>query len=500
MEKQSVIIIDKNMNNYSSSNFDQDKDFKQSLEQYEEMKAGNTTGYFDSDQLADFAEHYASSQKYDEAFEVIDYALSIHPSSTEVLVIKAHIFIEQKKIEEAKKIANSIAENYSRDVKLLKAELLILDQKVDEADTLLVEIANEDENNCDNILDAAYLFLDYDLPNKALPLFERALSLSPENNEIRLNLVDCYIQCEQTEKAIALCNKLIDKDPYSTQYWYELGRLYYSINEFNKSLEAYEFALTIDDNHKSSILMTAHCYYKLENYLKACEYYKKYDDITPESKMNVFFIGLCYFNLKEYENSIEWLKQALTLSDNLAIEAVEIYDYISTSYDKMGDLENALHYIDLAINNEPELADSYVSKGKIYLSNAREEDAILWFNKAIELDKENPETYLEIGSVYFDSKRYEQALKYFLIVNETSPGFDNSYILTAYTYAALKNVEEFNNFFTKASKQNPNNIIDSLGFITAEEEELKRIINEITDAIEEDEDEDTPDTEDFNLN
>lgn len=486
------------MNNYSSSSFDQDNDFKQALEQYEEMKKGKRTGYFDSDQLADFAEHYASLQQYDEAFDVVSYALSIHPGSTEILVIKAHIFIELKRIDEAKVVANSIAENYERDVKLLNAELLIIENRLDESDKLLNEIINEEKDDYESILDVAFLYMDYEFPLKALPFFEKAIKISPNNNDVRINLADCYLQSGHLEKAVLFYNNLLDTDPYSTQYWFELGRVYYCADEFNKALEAYEFALTIDEQHKSSILMSAHCYFKLENYQKACDYYEKYDAIVPNSKMNIFFIGLSYFNLEKYDKAIEKLKVAVEMSEELAVEAIEIYDYIATSYDKLGFSEEALKYIDFAINKDPLIPDAYISKGKILLNKNEKEEANLWFNKAIDLDKKDPEILLEVGSVYFDSRNYEQALKYFLLVNQNTPGFKNIYILIAYTYAALKNIDEFNNYFSKASKQNPNNIIDSLSFITDEQEDLKRIINEITDAIEEKKDD--SDIEDYNFN
>ena len=258
------------MSNYSSSDFEQDKEFKQALAQYEEMKAGERTSYFDADQLADFAEYYASMQKYTEAFEVIDFALSIHPANTEVLVIKAHILIDLGKIEEAKETAFSIPESYSRDVKMLKAELLILDKKLEEADMLLQEIINQDENDEeDNWLDIAYLYTDSDLPEQALPWFEKAFKANSENNEIRFSLAECYGQCKQLDKGAVLYNELLDKDPYNIMYWFDLGRFYYTAEEYNKALEAYEFALAIEADHPGSILMTAHSYFKLENFEKS---------------------------------------------------------------------------------------------------------------------------------------------------------------------------------------------------------------------------------------
>jgi len=476
------------MSNYSSSDFEQDKEFKQALAQYEEMKAEKRTGYFDADQLADFAEYYASLQQYDEAFEVIDYALSIHPANTEVLVIKAHILIDLEKTEEAKEIALSIPESYDRDVKMLKAELLILENKLEEADALIQEMVSQDENNEeDNWLDIAYLYTDSDLPEKALPWFEKAFKADPENDEIRMNLAECYGQCKQIDKGAVLYNELLDKEPYNIKYWFDLGRFYYTAEEYNKALEAYEFALAINADHPGSILMTAHCYFKIENFEKSSEYYERYEKIDPTSGITVFFTGLCYFNLKNYEKCIQKLKDALNINKELAPETIDIYTYIALSYSELGQLDEAIHYIDLAINEDTTYADSYLTKGRIYLENEDRRQAAGCFGEAIKLNPEDPKTFSEMGSIYFENRIYDLALKCFETVEFYSPGYNNNYIFLAYTNAALGNIEDFSNYFILATKQNPDNILDSINYLPEEEADLKKLIIDLQKAIEEDE-------------
>jgi len=476
------------MSNYSSSNFEQDKEFKQALAQYEEMKAEERTGYFDADQLADFAEYYASLQQYGNAFEVIDYALSIHPANTEVLVIKAHIFIDLGKIKEAKDILASISESYDRDVKMLKAELLIMDKKIEEADALIQEMMSQDDNDEeDNLLDIAYLYTDSDLPEKALPWFEKAFKANPENEEIRMSLAECYGECKQMEKGADLYNQLLDKDPYSVKYWFDLGRFYYTAEEFNKALEAYEFALTIDTNHPGSILMTAHCYYKLENFEKSCEYYERYEKLDPKSGMTVFFIGLCYFNLKKYEKCIEKFIETLDINQGLSPDTIDINTYIALSYSELGLLDEAINYIDLAINEDDTCTDSYLNKGKIYLNFSDREKAAISFGEAIKINPEDPKTFSEMGAIYFENKIYDLALKCFETVESYSPGYDNNYISLAYASAALGELEDFNYYFIQATKQNPDNILDNLSYLPEEETELKQLIIDLRKAIEDDE-------------
>ncbi len=463
------------------SNFEENEEFKQAFAQYKEMKAGNKTCYFDADQLADFAEYYGTIEQYDKAFEVIDYALSIHPANTEVLVIKAHILIEQERIEEAKEIAYSIPENYVRDVKMLKAELLILEDNIDEAKILIQEVVSQEENNdIDNWLDIAYMYTDSDYHEEALPWYEKIFNSDPENYSFRFNLADCYAQCNQAEKGVALFNQLIDKDPYSVLSWFELGRFYYSIEEYNKSLEAYEFALTVDANHPGSILMTAHGYYKLENYEKSREYYERYDLLEPSMGMTIFFIGLCSYNLKEYEKAIITFNKALEIENGFTPPKSDIYSNISLCYNGLKQLDKAIEYSDLAIENDPSGIDPYLTKGRIYLINEEYDKAKKCFDEAIKLDPHDPTTFSEIGIIYFETKMYDLALKCFQKVELIYPEFENNYLLLTYTYGALNNIEEFNKYIIKAVEQNPNSILDNPPCkLSADEQNLKQLIIEI---------------------
>lgn len=468
------------------SDFEQDEEFKQAIAQYEEMKAGNKTCYFDADQLADFAEYYGTIEQYDKAFEVIDYALSIHPENTEVLVIKAHILIELERIEEAKEIAYSIPENYVRDVKMLKAELLVMEKKIDEAKVLVQEVVSEEDNNdVDNWLDIAYMYTDSDFHKEALPWYEKIFNSDPENYAYRFNLADCYAQCNQAEKGVALFNQLIDKDPYSVLGWFELGRFYYSIDEYNKSLEAYEFALTIDANHPGSVLMTAHGYYKLENYEKSREYYEKYDQLEPSMGMAIFFIGLCSYNLKEYEKAITTFNRVLDIENGFTPPKSDIYSYIALCYDGLNQLDKSVECSDLAIQDDPLSIDPYLTKGRIYLFNKINDKAQECFDEAINLDPQDPKTHFEIGVIYFETNMFDLALKCFQKVELYSPEYENNYLLLAYANGALRNIEEFNKYIIKAVKQNPKSILDNPPCDLPEDDQvLKQLIIDVKKSIE----------------
>ncbi len=474
------------MNYYFSSDFEQDEAFMQAFEQYEEMKSGKKTGYFDADQLADFAEYYASKHSYDDAFEVINYALSVHPSNTEILVIKAHILIYQEKIEEAKEIAFSIPESYDRDVKMLKVELFIKDQNLEEADKIVNEIVSLDENNNeDNWIDIAYLYFEAELQEKAIPWFKKAHQADPKNTELRFVLAQCYGYNDEIEKATKLYNELIDKDPYNVNYWFDFGRLYYVLEDYNKSIETYEFALTIDAEHPGSILMVAHCYYQLKNFEKSCEYYERYRGIDSKSGMTVFFIGLCHYNMENYQKCIDDLLEALDLDQGLLLESVDIYNYLALSYSELKDFEKAFYYIDLAAKTDPSFTETFLNKGKIYLKMDDETNAAISFGEALNIKPKDPEIFTEMGTIYLDFKKKNWALKCFEAINYFTPDYEDNHLMLAYIYGSMGDQENFNEHFDKATEGDPANLLKDLELLPEEEQQIRKIIARIKKVMDE---------------
>ena len=75
--------------------------------------------------------------KSEQATEVVEYGLSLHPDSTPLLVEQAYLFMDAQNREQAKLVIERISEDYSSEVKVLKANILLGEGKIDEAEQLL---------------------------------------------------------------------------------------------------------------------------------------------------------------------------------------------------------------------------------------------------------------------------------------------------------------------------------------------------------------------------
>ena len=145
---------------------DKDQELNKLIADYEAAKKENKPLYLDGDQLADIADRYALNRRFDEAQEVINYGLELHPGHTDLMVEQAYLYLDTMKLQKAKNVAECITETYETEVKLLKAEILLNEGNLDEAEKLLDSI--EDKESLNTILDASYLYMDMGYPEKAL--------------------------------------------------------------------------------------------------------------------------------------------------------------------------------------------------------------------------------------------------------------------------------------------------------------------------------------------
>jgi tetratricopeptide (TPR) repeat protein len=68
-----------------------------------------------------------------------------------------------------------------------------------------------------------------------------------------------------------LYKKYIDKNPYSEIAWHQLGRLHYSVKEYENAIRAFEYATLIDDEFMGAFMEKAKAYERLKKYDKAIE-------------------------------------------------------------------------------------------------------------------------------------------------------------------------------------------------------------------------------------
>ena len=392
---------------------------------YESAKAEEKQIYLDGDQFADIADWYAKELRFEDAQEVIDYGLRIHPGNTSLFIEQAYLYLDMQKVSQAKRVADCITETYDTQVKMLKAEILLNEDKPEEAQHLINTIENVHE--IETIVDIIYLYLDTGYPEAAEEWINKGKALYSEEEEFIAVLAEYLAGIQHPEEAIQYFNKLIDKEPYNSFYWTELAKCYFSIDNIEKTIEACDFALAANDKHGEAYLYRAHGYFYLHNLDDAIENYKKaieYKALPPA--LGYIFMSMSYFTEKAWQEASECCDEVIRLfeKDGEADSPllIETYNTQAIAAVKMGRYEEAHRICEKAKSIHPKSALIFLTEGKVYLAEKMEKKAEAEFKKAIEFNS-NVVIWYMVGVAYTELDYIDKAKKYYEKAYKINPNY-----------------------------------------------------------------------------
>ena len=287
-------------------------EFRASLARYEEMQLSGNSSYFEATELTDIAEYYAMNNEPHRAEEALDYAIRLHPENLDALIFKARARLINGHLSEAINIADSITDQNDREVLFLKAELFLANQQHRQANDIFRALIETEAYEADTYTDIIDLLVDNVQTDLANEWIEEAITRHPNNKLLMESTAYSYVQQERYDEAIALYNQLLDLDAYSTLYWEELGKIYFAREEYDRAIEAFEFAIAINDNdHYYAMYAVANCYFNIGNYEKAEEYYHIIHNQYPETVDPLFHLGMCRVNLGDDDSAFQYFIEAL---------------------------------------------------------------------------------------------------------------------------------------------------------------------------------------------
>ena len=269
--------------------------------------------YFDADEIDSLLDSFEESDDYTYYDEVLALGLRLHPGNTDLQVRQCKSFVYNEDYESALALIETIAETDNQDLDMLRLECYVMQDSYDKVVEYTEKLIADKCEYLETIFEyIAPILGDAEMNKEAHDYINRGLMLFPDNMILKDEL--CYnLEIEgDIEKAIGICNELIDKNPYSNDYWFTLGRLYSISGDYEKAIEAFDFALTCDDSDEELKILKAYCLYMNENYEKAIEVYNEIAT-TDEIRARITpLLAECYVKLEDYEKAYELLKEQLS--------------------------------------------------------------------------------------------------------------------------------------------------------------------------------------------
>lgn len=383
--------------------------FKHALTQYEEMLLKGSSCYFEATELTDIAEYYAMKGDASRAEAALDYAIRLHPDNLDALIFKARARLINGHLGDAISIIESISDQSDREVLFLKAELALAQSQQALANEIFRMLIEDEQGDVETYTDIIDLLTDNNQADLANQWLEEALIHYPDKRELIESAAYMYSLQERFDEAIDLYNQLLDMDAYSTLYWEELGKIYFRREEFDKAIEAFEYAIAINDNKPDyALYAAANCYFNIGNYEKAEEYYQIIHHQYPETVDPLFHMGMCRVNRGDDDKALEYFTEALTTTMEESEEQAQIYSQMSLIFSRKSLHSKAINYVEKALEICPNNSELIIMKGHELLCQGDYDKSNETFLQAIELESESPDRSLFLISVsMLENNHYE---------------------------------------------------------------------------------------------
>lgn len=447
------------------------------LERYMSMQEEGKEAYFDADEIEDLLDSFEESEDYTLYEEVLNLGMKLHPNHSGLQIKRCKLLVYNEEYKKALKLIDSITDIQEPEIDLLRLECYYSLNKCAEAKAYIEKLIQSDCEYLEDVFEyIAPVLGELGMHEEALDFIRLALCHFPDNLVLKEELCFNLESTGQIKEAIEICNELIDNNPYSFDDWSSLGRLYSIQGDYDKAIEAFDFALTCDDTDFETKILKAYCLFMNENYQKAIEVYTELTN-TPEYKYRVMpLMAECYLRIEEYETAYRLLHE--TLENNKKYEEPASYINYLLCCAKTNRLEEEQKILDKALKLFPDHINLLYLKALYYTEKGLEEEAIQTLQYI--LTHVNPEeTYInsladatfQLANLFLKKGEVEEALTYYLQAIKQVPAYPMAHLKIAICYLKLGNTQKFMDHITQCTDQE---IIDFEGdYIPADSEQNK---------------------------
>lgn len=275
----------------------------------------------------------------------------------------------------------------------------------------LQELLQKDPSNFQARRELSVLLANNGFNEEALSNFLYLIKYFPEDAELHYNIGILYEKQKDFINAKKSYERAIEISPQE-DFYYNLGEVLVSLEEWQKALEAFKTVLKTDPNDGNCFFNMGLCYYHLEQKNQAIDNFQKAINLNSKDIFAYFYLGNLY------------QEQGLTnFAEENYRKVLEISPDYSWAYYNLASIAFSNHNIELAkeyLHKTIELnymdIDAYKLLTKIYLIDDNSEDIIVLLETRLEKEENGDLRYI-LAQVYKrigDTQNYYKNLKYAL--------------------------------------------------------------------------------------
>jgi tetratricopeptide (TPR) repeat protein len=413
----------------------QDRDeLRELLLQYDNLKAGKSNSFIEEDSFERIIDYFDEKEQLQQALEAAEYGIEQYPYSAALLLKKADLLIALRKYKEALYILEQaeLLDGKDTNLYILKTDAyLALDQQEKAAAVLEAAIDDfEGEEKVDLLFELADVYDDYENFEKVFDCLKLILQQEPNNEEALYKICFWTDFTGRNEEGIRLHQKIIEDFPFNELAWFNLGAAYQGLKLYEKAIDAYQYAIAIDEKFDYALRNMGDAYIRLRKYKDAIEVLEKVLELARPEDVIYEAIGHCYDKLGNFAQARFNYKKASHLNNDDS----QLMYKIACTYMNEGSWESAIKNLEVAMRIHRMQPEYNLAMGQCYMELNKLEDAITYFGNVVRVRPKNMNGWTELLNCLYKAELFEEALEYAGFAYEQS---DAKPIFLFYKSAAL---------------------------------------------------------------
>lgn len=377
--------------------------------QYENMVANGAVIFFDQNSFQDLIDYYEDQLRFQQALGVIEHAIQQHAYSAIFHIRKAQILLEEDRLQEASE-ALAFAKLYEPtnvDIFLTEAEVIHQEGNFSEALNILeTALIYADSGDYEDIfLLQASIYESAEDYEAAFQSLAQVLKNNPFNEMAYSRIWLCVELMGQYAESIELHQGLIDQEPYAYWAWYNLGHAYNNMGLYEKAIEAYDYAIVINERFEFAYRDLISCLFRMEDYKEALRYVQDYKELFEVDADLLLWEGECYEYTGDFSTARHFYAQALKKS---SLEG-KLHYRIGVTYANEDKWRKALQAFQTAFAKNKENEEYCIALAEVYNQLDQIEEAHTLFQRATILSPEMPVSWMSYLEFLIDEQDYELA-------------------------------------------------------------------------------------------
>lgn len=305
------------------------------LERYLAAKKEHKDLYMDIFEIETLLNYLEDNDNFTYYEEIVKLGLKLHPGNFYIRLKEIRYFMFLEEFQKALDYLNVIRDEdpYNEDIELYTIECLCNLGNLKEVARHLNRLEEDDDLLLEEALECACAAMnDNGYFDSALNWLVKAFSMFPDNLFLHHELCFALESTTDFPTAVKICEAHLDSMPYDYKIWFILGKLYAQLDEYEKAIEAFDFADTNKEPNTELKVLRAYCLYVNGSYERAIDEYKELLNDEDSKYIVAPLLTECYFQQEQFDQAYRLLSNLIKNDSTLRADANIYISYIQSCF------------------------------------------------------------------------------------------------------------------------------------------------------------------------